>query len=102
MTPEERPDLVLLDGVLSKMGGLTFLKKTRVSHPTPTLITSSLTRTDERVSAEAREYGGARTFVLSYEVSVLWQTPQAVLPLAAAIREVPIQDLSAPLWQARS
>jgi len=53
----EKPDVITLDVEMPRMDGITFLKRYMQVIPTPTIIVSSLTENNKRLTMEALEAG---------------------------------------------
>jgi two-component system chemotaxis response regulator CheB len=54
---EEVPDVITLDVEMSRMDGITFLKKLMAQHPLPVVMCSSLTESGSETALKALEYG---------------------------------------------
>jgi two-component system chemotaxis response regulator CheB len=53
----EKPDVIILDVEMPRMDGITFLKRFMSVIPTPTIIVSSLTENNKKLSMDALEAG---------------------------------------------
>src|SRR3970040_432542 len=51
------PDVITLDGEMTRMDGLTFLQKIMSQHPIPVVVCSSLAEEGSETALRALEYG---------------------------------------------
>ena len=79
------PDVIILDIEMPRMDGLTFLKKLMSQYPTPVIICSSLTETDNKLALEATRLGAVEV-IHKPKVGVKEYLEESLILIGDAVR----------------